>query len=74
VLVPSGGRKKEVKDVLEMIGDFLREAAVLVLVFFPLDVALRDGGSVPLSFLAVVGALSLSLLIAGIYFEKRRGD
>jgi hypothetical protein len=68
------GKKRDVKDVSEMIGDFLREAAVLVLVFFPLDVAVKDGGNVPLSFLCVIGALSLTLLIAGIYFEKRRGE
>jgi hypothetical protein len=65
---------RDIKDVSEMIGDFLREAAVLVLVFFPLDVALKDGGNVPLSFLCVIGALSLTLLVAGIYFEKRRGE
>jgi hypothetical protein len=36
----ASGKKREIKDVSEMVGDFLREAAVLVLVFFPLDVAL----------------------------------
>lgn len=68
-----GARKKEVKDVHEMFGDFLREAAVLVLVFFPLDVSLKNGGSIPLYFLCVTGALSLSLLFAGMYVEKTRG-
>lgn len=67
-------RKRDIKDVSEMLGEFFREAAVLVLVFFPLDVALKDGGRVPLSYICIVGALSLSLLIAGIYFEKRRGE
>jgi hypothetical protein len=70
----AAGKKREIKDVSEMLGEFFREAAVLVLVFFPLDVALKDGGNVPFPFLCVVGALSLTLLIAGIYFEKRRGE
>jgi len=70
----AAARKREVKDVGEMIGDFLREAAVLVLVFFPLDIAMKDGGNIPLSFVSVVIALSLSLLVAGIYFEKKRGE
>ena len=70
----ASGKKREIKDVGEMVGEFLREAAELVLVFFPLDVALKDGGNVPLSFICVIGALSLSLLVAGIYFEKRRGE
>ena len=70
----ASGKKREIKDVSEMVGEFLREAAVLILVFFPLDVALKDGGNVPFSFICVIGALSLSLLVAGIYFEKRRGE
>jgi hypothetical protein len=70
----TGKKRKEIKDVPEMVGDFLREAAVLVLVFFPLDVSLKNGGSVSLSFICIIGALSLSMLVAGIYFEKSRGE
>jgi hypothetical protein len=57
-----------------MIGDFFREVAVLVTVFFPLEFALKDGqGKVSLVFLIVVSCVALSSLMAGIVFEKMRG-
>jgi hypothetical protein len=61
------------KDVLEMLGEFFRDAAVLVTVFFPLDFALRDGGNVRFSFLILVCCLSVLLLLMGIACEKMRG-
>ena len=64
---------KKTKDVLEMIGEFLREAAVLVPVFFPLEYALRDHGELKFTFILVVLSFSLLLLILGIICEKMRG-
>lgn len=66
------GTKKS-KDVVEMLGEFFREAAVLVPVFFPLEYALRDGGELKFTFICVVLSFSLLLLILGIICEKVRG-
>ena len=63
---------KRTKDVVEMLGDFLREAAVLVPVFFPLEVALKNDGKLTFTFAIGVLAFSLSLLILGIICEKMR--
>jgi hypothetical protein len=68
----AGPRKK---DVLEMLGDFFREAAVLVTVFFPLEFARRDAqGKVSLVFLILVSCIALFSLVTGIIFEKLRGQ
>jgi len=64
---------KKTKDVLEMLGDFFREAAVLVTVFFPLEFALKGGGSMSLSFLVTICCLILLLLGMGMACEKMRG-
>jgi len=66
------GSGKRTKDVLEMLGDFFREAAVLVLIFYPLENA-RTDGRVPLPFLLLVGCFCVLLLLMGIVFEKLRG-
>lgn len=55
-----------------MLGDFLREAAVLVIVFYPLDRYFNDqhpesGNIVPVK---IVAGLSSLLLIAGMMLEK----
>jgi hypothetical protein len=63
---------KKTKDVLEMFGEFLREAAVLVPVFFLLEYAIKYDGKLPLQFVLVVLSLSLLLLILGIICEKMR--
>jgi len=47
-----GGKSKETKDVLEMLGEFFREAAVLILIFYPIEVARKDNGDVPSPFYA----------------------
>jgi hypothetical protein len=57
-----------------MLGDFLREVAVLVIVFYPLDTyidSLHEGARVGemLSRGRVI-ALSLALLVAGMALEK----
>lgn len=59
------------KSVARLIGDFLREAAVLVLVFYPIDL-LRDvdtGHPLPLSVNKILWASGL-LLAFGIALEK----
>ena len=66
-------RKKQQKEVIEMLGEFFRDAAVLVTVFFPLEFALRDKDQVSIGFLIIVCCLSMLLLILGITCEKMRG-
>ena len=59
------------KTIVEMVGEFLREAAVLVLVFGFLD-QLADGkplGAVWTGFILLISGLSLTL---GILFERER--
>jgi len=63
---------KRTKDVLEMLGEFFRDAAVLVTVFFPLDFALKGEGNLSLPFLVLVCCLALLLLLMGISLEKLR--
>ncbi len=53
-----------------MVGEFLREAAVLVLVFLPLEEA--KGGVLTLPVVISIGALCIGLLLLGIAFEKWR--
>ena len=65
-------RQKKSKDVLEMLGEFFREAAVLVPVFFLLDYAIKDNGNLSFSFILIVFSLTLLLLILGIICEKTR--
>jgi len=62
---------KKSKDVLEMLGDFFREAAVLVLIFYPLEMA--RNGTLPLPFIFLVGIGCIVLLMMGIVLEKMRG-
>ena len=63
---------KRTKDVIEMFGEFLREAAVLVPVFFLLEFAIKDDGKVPVNFVLIVLGLSIVLLTLGIVCEKAR--
>ena len=63
---------KRTKDVIEMLGEFLRDAAVLVPVFFPLEFALKDKGNLTIAFVFGVLSFSLLLLILGIICEKMR--
>ena len=64
--------KPKTKDVLEMLGEFFRDAAVLVTVFFPLDFALKGEGNLSLPFLILICCLSLLCLLMGISLEKLR--
>jgi len=64
--------QKKTKDVIEMFGDFFREAAVLVPVFFLLEYAIKYDGKLTLNFILIVFCLSLLLLTLGIICEKAR--
>jgi hypothetical protein len=55
-----------------MLGDFFREAAVLLLIFYPLEMARTNSGSLSLPFILIVGAVCIVLLLMGIVFEKMR--
>jgi hypothetical protein len=63
---------KRTKDVVEMFGEFFREAAVLVPVFFLLEYAIKYDGKLTFTFVIFVLCLSLLLLILGIICEKLR--
>jgi hypothetical protein len=56
--------------VLEMLSEFFREAAVLVLVFFPLEQA--KGGDLSIWKLVSVAGLCIGMLLMGIAFGKWR--
>lgn len=55
-----------------MFGEFFREAAVLVPVFFLLEYAIKYDGKLSFIFVLVVLGLSLLLLTLGIICEKSR--
>jgi hypothetical protein len=61
------------KSVLEMLGEFLREAGVLVIVFGFLDLYMAGK---PVTFWSVMSILSLSgfLLVSGILIETTRKE
>lgn len=64
--------RRRPKDISEMLGDFFREAAVLLLIFYPLEMARTNSGSLSLPFILIVGAVCIVLLLMGIVFEKMR--
>jgi hypothetical protein len=59
--------------VLEMIGEFLREAGVLILVFGFLERTIDSSGTHHPSSVAIVG-LSAACFVAGVIFERVRGE
>ena len=63
--------KNPVKDRKEMVGDFFRELAALIVVFAFLDKVIFDK---PITYLYAVATavLSGSLLLFGISLERRR--
>jgi hypothetical protein len=64
--------QKRTKDVIEMLGEFLREAAVLVPVFFLLEYAVKYDGKLNFTFVLATLSLSLLLLTLGVICEKVR--
>ena len=58
-------------SIFKMLGECFREAAVLTIVFLPMDKFIRGDTLTP-AFLGAIVALSGSLLMTGIVFERRR--
>jgi hypothetical protein len=61
----------ENKDVAEMLGEFFREASVLIFVFAALDEASK--GHFAFWFLFIAGCCGVVFLLMGIVFEMYRG-
>lgn len=61
----------EKASVLEMLGEFLREAAVLVLVFVPLELY-KPGHQISLKWYLCIIGLSVTLLLSGVFLERIR--
>jgi hypothetical protein len=61
----------ERRSTAEMLGEFLREAAVLVAVFMPLDLLIRDQ-AVTLGRIVLIMGISGGLLAAGVTIERVR--
>ena len=61
----------ERKTLLEMIGEALREIAVLVLVFAPLDRWVERRPYSPVDTLETFG-ISGTLFVLGVFLERRR--
>ena len=59
------------KSVLEMFGEFCREAAVLTAVFIPLDFVLIDAALTLVRWIAILG-ISGGLLAIGMACERWR--
>ena len=58
-------------SVAQMLGEFLREAAVLTVVFLPMDKFIR-GDALTWKFWGAIVGLSGGLLAVGIAVERRR--
>ncbi|HXM97766.1 MAG TPA: hypothetical protein VN982_04770 [Candidatus Dormibacteraeota bacterium] len=69
------GDSNTVKETNEMLADFLREVAALVLVFVPLEIAIRDHTLKQMVYwtLSACGVSGLAL-IYGVVLERRRED
>jgi hypothetical protein len=61
------------KTTAEMISEYLREAAVLVAVFIPLDRILSQGKTFTRQWFWITVGISTLLLVAGITLERVRG-
>jgi hypothetical protein len=70
------GEQNPLKDTKEMLGEFLREVASLIVVFLPLEVALKKHSSWQQLVYWTLSAFGVSglLLWYGVYLEKRRSD
>ena len=69
--MPFIARMSERKTLLEMAGEFFREAAVLTAVFIPLDFVLIDAALTLVRCIAILG-ISGGLLAVGIACERWR--
>jgi hypothetical protein len=62
------------KSVREMLGEYLRDAAVLVLVFIAVDILIpryTRGETIAARWLFATLGLSLAMLVLGIWAERR---
>ncbi len=59
------------QTVAQMLGEFLREAAVLVAVFAPVDMAIQNPPFTLLNVIAIVASVGF-LLVLGILIEVVR--
>ena len=64
----------ETKRTLSMLGDYLRDASVLVLVFFPLEMSKQGPSGITLPILLLIVLVSVTFLLMGIVFEKLGGQ
>jgi hypothetical protein len=75
VTVPPGfvpeSQTVERRSVADMIGEILREAGVLLVVFIPLDLALQ-GHSLTAPWVVAIVVLPAMLMALGIAIERRR--
>jgi len=66
----------EPKNTSEMIGEYLREAAVLILIFVPIDILIPRYSNlqkpISLTWLIATLVLSLAVLSAGMWRERRK--
>jgi hypothetical protein len=60
----------ERRTTLEMVGEYLREIAVLVVVFVPLDAIFS--GKLTVSVVLATMAISAGFLVTGIWAERGR--
>ena len=58
--------------IAEMIGEFLREAAVLVAVFIPLDLAISDEHNLTISWGIAIVVLPVGFFAGGVWVERTR--
>lgn len=69
-------RIHEPKSLSEMFGEYFREAAVLILIFVPVDLLIPKGESqahsVNVKWLILTLVLSLSMLAFGMWLERRK--
>jgi len=70
-LEPSPSSRHERDSIARMLGEFLREAAVLVAVFIPLDRAVR-GDRLTVGWGIAIVALPTFLLMLGMGIERTR--
>lgn len=52
-----------------MVGEFFREAAVLLVIFVPLELWKSQSGQVNFNLMMHVGGVSLIILVFGIFLE-----
>ncbi len=62
------------RSVAEMVGEFLREIGVLVLVFYGVASVLSATEKTRVSFAVAGTALGLSSWLVGVLVERKRGE